>query len=233
MSIPFSFLAVPANALVTGLAHLIQAPFGANAAFPSTAVAIVLCTVLVRLLLVPAGYAQFRADRKRTALLGKVADLRKRHVNNSKRLETELNSLYRDEGGGLALGCLPVLVQIPIYAGLYQVFVSPTIAGKANLLLHQTMFGVPLGAHLFAVSGGQVLVFAALIALLAAIGFTSSRLLRPTTAPPAGLMGQAMKVLPYLTAVFALFLPLAASLYLVTSTAWTVAQTVALRHWAG
>jgi YidC/Oxa1 family membrane protein insertase len=34
-----------------------------------------------------------------------------------------------------------------------------------------------------------------------------------------------------LPAAFAAFLPLAASLYLVTTTAWTVAQTVALRHW--
>jgi YidC/Oxa1 family membrane protein insertase len=122
-----------------------------------------------------------------------------------------------------------MLVQMPVFAALYQLFVSPTVGGGANLLLQQTMFGVPLGAHLFGASGPQVAVFALLLAALAGIGYLSSRVLRPPGAQPHIIL----KVLPYLTTVFAVFVPLAASLYLVTTTAWTVAQTVALRHWLG
>ncbi|HCU50259.1 MAG TPA: preprotein translocase YidC [Micromonosporaceae bacterium] len=168
-----------------------------------------------------------------SALIGKVVALRERFGSNKKRLDAELTDLYRAEGGGLARGCLPMLVQMPVFAGLYQLFLSPTIAGKANLLLHQTMFGVPLGTHLFAASGPQFFVFGGLLFLLAAIGFASSRLVRPLGAEPVGAARVAMLVVPYLTVIAAVFVPLAASLYLVTSTAWTVAQTVALRHWAG
>ncbi len=91
------------------------------------------------------------------------------------------------------------------------------------------MFGVPLGAHLLGATGSAALVFALLLAALAAMGYLSSRLLRPPGAQPSLLL----KILPYLTTVFAVFVPLAAGLYLVTTTAWTVAQTVALRHWLG
>ncbi|GIH07652.1 protein translocase component YidC [Rhizocola hellebori] len=217
---PFDFLAVPANYLVAGLASLTHLPVAA---------AIVIATGLVRLVLVPVGVAQHKADKRRNALLAKMAALRERYVNSPKRLETELGDLYRTEGGAMFRGCLPMLVPMPVFAALYQLFVSPTVGGGANLLMQQTMFGVPLGAHLLGATGPQVIVFVLLLVTLAAIGYLSSRLLQAPGAKPHPLL----KILPYLTTVFAIFVPLAASLYLVTTTAWTVAQTVALRHWLG
>ena len=217
---PFDFLAVPANYLVGGLASLVHLPVAA---------AIVIATILVRLVLVPAGIAQHKADQRRNVLMAKMSALKERHVNSPKQLEAELGDLYRSEGGALLRGCLPLLVQMPVFAALYQLFVSPTVGGGANLLLQQTMFGVPLGGHLLGATGSQALVFAMLLAALAAIGYLSSRVLRPPGAQPNLLL----KILPYLTTVFAVFVPLAASLYLVTTTAWTVAQTIVLRHWLG
>jgi YidC/Oxa1 family membrane protein insertase len=219
MSNPFAFLAVPANLLIAGLTHLLTNPFGTAA----TAVAIVAATILVRLLLLPLGYAQHRADQRRNALLRKVAELRERHARRPERLEVELTALYQAEGAGLVRGCLPILAQIPVFAALYQVFVSPTIGGQANVLLQQTLFGVPLGAHLASAGGPHVFVFGAMIGLLALIAYLSTRLLHAK-----GLVAHAV---PYLIPVFATILPLAASLYLVTTTAWTLAQTVLLRHW--
>ncbi len=132
---PFDFLAVPANALVSGLAGLTHLPVAA---------AIVVATIVVRVLLLPVGVAQHRADQRRNALMGKVTQLRERHAGRPGQLEAELADLYRAEGGALARGCLPLLVQMPIFAGLYQLFVSPTVGGSANVLLHETMLGVPL-----------------------------------------------------------------------------------------
>jgi len=219
MSNPFAFLAVPANALITGLAHLLANPFGGAA----TAAAIIAATILVRLTLLPLGYARHRADLRRNALLGKVAELRERHARHPRRLESELTALYQAEGAGLLRGCLPVLLQIPVFAALYQVFVSPTVGGQANVMLQHTLFGVPLGAHIASAAGPQMFVFAAMIGLLACIAYLSTRVLRAK--------GVVAKAVPFLTPAFAAFLPLAASLYLVTTTAWTLAQTVLLRHW--
>jgi YidC/Oxa1 family membrane protein insertase len=225
----FDFIAVPMNHLVLFMSGLAGVPL-----------AIVLATISVRLLLVPAGIAQHRADLKRTALFARIAELQKRLANSPKRLEQEMGELYRAEGGGLARGCLPLLLQMPFFAAMYQLFVSPTVGGQANSLLQQTLFGAPLGGHLSGASGTQLLVFAGLLVLLAAISYASSRLLRitpskqaataPVTPGAPGVQGL-LKVMPYATTVFALFLPLAATLYLVTTTAWTVAQTFALRQW--
>jgi YidC/Oxa1 family membrane protein insertase len=226
VSTPFAPLTDLAYQLVSGLADATTPVFGAA----SAAAAIVLGTVAVRVLLVPVGYAQHRAELRRTALTAKVTALRERHSRNPRKLDAELTELYRAEGGGMLLGCLPMLVQLPVFAALYQLFVSPVVHGHANLLLHQTLFGVPLGAHVLAVTAPQLFVFAGIVLLLVAVGYASARLLRPVAPLPPGAAGVLIRVLPYASAVTALFLPLAASLYLLTTTAWTVAQTLILRQ---
>ncbi len=201
-------LGVPAHALITLLMPIAGA-----------AAAIVLATVLIRIFLTPIGYLQYRADQRRVALFGRVAELQKRHADNQKRLDAELKELYGAEGGSLARGCLPMLVQLPVFASLYQAFLSPTLG------LH-TLLGVPLQAHLFPLDPAHLAVFAGALILLAAIGYAQSRL------PREPLKGVA-RVFPYLSMLSVAFLPLAATLYIVTSTAWTVAQTVAFRHLSG
>ncbi|MGY0235543.1 YidC/Oxa1 family membrane protein insertase [Longispora urticae] len=204
--------------LISTLAAWVATPFGTAA----TAAAIVLGTLAVRLCLLPVAFAQHRADLRRTTVLARLAEVREDR--------DAVAALARAEGGGLLRGCLPMLVQIPVFMGLYQLFVSPSVGGHVNTLLDRTLFGVPLGTHLTAATGHELLVFGTLLALLAAIGYASSRVLRPAGPRPAGVAGVLSRVLPYASVVTALFLPLAASLYLVTTTAWTVAQTVVLRH---
>jgi hypothetical protein len=69
----------------------------------------------------------------------------------------------------------------------------------------------------------QGAVFAGVFALLAGLCWLSARLGRLMTAPgvQAGLLA---RVLPYLTVVFAAFVPLAAGIYLLTSLAWSLAE---------
>ena len=116
------------------------------------------------------------------------------------------------------------------------------------------------GAGLVSAQGA---VFAGLLALLAVIGWLSARLARRfaaagggtgalvpaqpaarrgkqvpggqagTAAPPAGAAAAVAKLAPYVTVVFAAFVPLAAGLYLVTTTAWTLAERILLRRRMG
>lgn len=221
---PFDQLAVLAYHLIFGISGAAEPLFGTA----SAAAAVVLGTVLIRLALVPAAIAQHRAGTRRTALFQRAAALKERQLGPD-RLQAELAELYRAEGGGLLRGFLPMLVQLPVFAALYRLFVSPTVGGATNALLHQTLFGVPLGAHLLGAAVPHLLLFAALAALLLALGFASSRLLRPPGPRPAGLLGALGRVLPYTPAAAVLFLPVAASLFVVTTTAWTLAQTLILR----
>ncbi|MET8158726.1 membrane protein insertase YidC [Sphaerisporangium sp. NPDC005289] len=201
---------------------------GAVGSFTGPVAAIVLCTIAVRLLLLPLSVRQATAHKARLRLAPQVAKLRERFARDPERLVRETSKLYAAEGTSMFAGLLPGLAQAPFFMVVYRVFVSATIAGHANLLLAQSALGVPLGEHFAAAlaSGGlfsaPVLVFAGLFALLAVVAWMTWRRMDDTVAP------RALRLLPFGTIVAAAVLPLAAGLYLLVSTAWTAAERAVL-----
>lgn len=208
--------------LVVELGRLLEPVLAESA----TAAAIVLFTVLVRLALHPLSRAAFR-------------------------------------GATPVAGCLPVLLQLPVFFLMYRAFSS------ADELLAHRLFAAPLGARwtealgeggLF---GAQGLVFLGLFAAIAGVAAWSAVRGRraaasAAAAPPAALTGrgnakaksgagavaelsaeqqQVMRklggVLPLLsfgTLITAAVVPLAAGLYLLTTTAWSVAERAWLQR---
>jgi YidC/Oxa1 family membrane protein insertase len=120
---------------------------------------------------------------------------------------------------------------------MYRLFLSRTIDGRPSGLLSRKLFGTPLGSHWLAGPGplsGQGLVFLGLFAILALVAVLSARSAAPPaasdTASSAGVMTALTRLLPYTTLVIAAFVPLAAGLYLLTTTTWTVAERTLLRR---
>jgi YidC/Oxa1 family membrane protein insertase len=191
------------------------------------AFAIILFTVAVRLLLLPLTLRQAAAVKARLRLAPKVEALRKRFARDPARLLRETSAMYRAEGTSMFAGLLPALAQAPFFLVTYRVFLSATIAGQPNLLLAQSALGVPLGEHFAAaVAGGGLLgapslVFLGLFALLALVAWVISRRM-------GEVQPRVLRLLPFGTVVFAAFVPLAAGLYLLVSTAWTAAERVLL-----
>ena len=204
----------------------------------SAALAIVIVTLLVRAALIPAGISQARAEQMRARLAPRLRELQKRYAKSPERLQRETMQLYRDENASPFAGCLPVLIQAPIVGVLYAIFLHPTIAGHPNELLTQTLFGVPLGSSLAgtiaagAMDAATLAVFAVLVLLIAAVGEATRRLLRPEPAAAAGspIPVALLGVLQFATAVVALFVPLAAGLYLLVTVTWTLGQRLVLRR---
>ncbi|WP_336632663.1 MULTISPECIES: YidC/Oxa1 family membrane protein insertase [unclassified Microbacterium] len=208
----------------------------------AAALAVVLVTLVVRTGLIPAGIAQAKAEQLRSRLAPRLRELQKRHRSHPERLQRETMVLYRAEGASPLAGCLPLLIQAPIVGLLYSVFLHPTIAGHPNELLTQSLFGVPLGTGLVrAVAAGQAepavwLVIGCLVLAIAAVGELTRRMFRIAApelpdAPglprvPTGLLG----LLQFATAVVALFVPLAAGLYLLVTVSWTLGQRLVLRR---
>ncbi|MFC4530994.1 YidC/Oxa1 family membrane protein insertase [Sphaerisporangium dianthi] len=190
--------------------------------------AIVLFTLAVRLLLVPLSLRQAKAHKARLRLAPQVDKLRKRHARDPERLMRETSKLYAAEGTSMFAGLLPGLAQAPFFMVTYRVFVSATIAGHPNLLLAQSALGVPLGDHFAAVLAASgpfsvpVLVFAGLFALLAVVAWVTWRRMDDTVRP------RVLRLLPFGTVLAAAFLPLAAGLYLLVSTAWSAAERTVL-----
>ena len=86
--------------------------------------AIIAVTVLIKLLFYPLSAASYRSMSKMRALQPKIAMLRERYGDDRQKLTQETMALYRRDKINPFGGCLPILVQIPIFIALYWVLVE-------------------------------------------------------------------------------------------------------------
>jgi YidC/Oxa1 family membrane protein insertase len=235
LSIPVIIAYHLVSAVSAGLAPLLG---GAAAA-----AAIVACTAIVRLLVLPLSMSALRGQAAQARLAPRVAELRRRHPGDPGRLQAEVTALYRQEGTSMLAGYLPVLLQAPFFTVLYLMFRSPRIGGTANSLLRHDLLGAPLASHWLTAPGpvsGQGAVFLGVFCALAVIGWLHTRLARrplapaapatPAAAQPAGVARMLAMLAPAITVAMAALVPLAAGLYLVTTTGWTLAEQAVLRR---
>jgi YidC/Oxa1 family membrane protein insertase len=211
-----------AHSLVTVLGSALDPLTGAG-----TAAAIVVFTIAVRLLLSPLSYLQAKGDRRRAALAPRIQELQRHHRNDPARLGAELSALYRAERATPYGGCLIGLLQMPFFFVMYRLFTTATVGSGPNRLLADPLYGVPLSTHLSGALAAGVLsppflAFTALFAVLSVLAWLSTRRLARAQAgaTPSGV-GRALRLAPYGTLVAAAVVPLAAGLYLATTTAWT------------
>lgn len=233
---PLAALLNAAYGALMGLAGILAPVTGAAAA----AAAVVLVTLVVRAALIPVGISQAKAERDRRRLAPKLTALRQRYRNDRERLQRETMKLYSDEKVSPLAGCLPLLIQAPVVGIIYALFLHPMIAGVPNALLDHTLFGVPLGTSLFGalvhgtLDGPALAVLGGIVVLIAVVGELTRRMLRPPQpvddSPLAATMTRLGGVLQFATAVVALFVPLAAGLYLLVTVAWTLGQRLVLRR---
>ncbi|MFI2190847.1 YidC/Oxa1 family membrane protein insertase [Streptomyces sioyaensis] len=225
---------------------------GADALTPlfgtaAMAVTIVLCTLGVRAALHPLARAAARGEKARSALAPELAALQRKHKGDPERLQKEISGLYAKTGSTPLAGCLPTLLQLPVFFVMYHLFST----GGGGLLDH-TLLGAPLGGHWSqaladgGVLGPQGLVYLGLFALIAAVATWNFRRARATMAkapapaaggsgPNAALPGMASmaKVMPLLSfgmLITVAVVPLAAGLYTVTTTIWTACERALLHR---
>ncbi|MGW1555041.1 YidC/Oxa1 family membrane protein insertase [Streptomyces sp. NPDC002144] len=229
--------------VVDQLADLLQPLFGAAAA----AAAIVLFTALVRLLVHPLSRASARGQKARTALQPKIAELRRKHAEDPEKLQKAVLELHTEEKVSPLSGCLPGLLQLPAFFLLYHLFSSPRIGGESNGLLDHRLLAAPLGGRWAdalgsgGVFGAAGLVYLGLFVVVAAVAAFNYRRTKRTMAagsalpvgegeqvPGLGAVTKAMPFLSFATLFTVAVVPLAAALYVVTSTAWSAVERAVL-----
>ena len=229
--------------LVQQLADLLHPLFGATAA----AAAIILFTAFVRLLVHPLSRAAARGQKARTRLQPKIAELRGRHKDDPEKLQKAVMALHAEEKVSPLSGCLPGLFQLPAFFLLYHLFSNTTIGGKANELLGHELFAAPLGGRWAdalgsgGMFGGAGLVYVCLFAFVVVVAtFNYRRTKRmmatnpvmPVTdgqpVPGVGAISRAMPFMSFFTLFTVAVVPLAAALYVVTSSTWAAVERAAL-----
>ena len=91
-----------------------------NTALGNFGLALLAFTLIVKTLFFPLAIKQFRSMAKMKLLSPKMQAVRERHKGDAVAMNTEMMQLYKQEGANPAAGCLPMLVQVPVFWCLYK-----------------------------------------------------------------------------------------------------------------
>ena len=89
--------------------------------FGNFGLAIIAFTIVIRIVMYPLASKSYRSMGKMRQLAPKIQEMRERHGDDRTKLNQEMMTLYKTEKVNPAAGCLPILVQIPIFFALYKV----------------------------------------------------------------------------------------------------------------
>ena len=112
---------LPAYGWFGGISRLLGAIMaGCYAVIPNYGVAIIILTIIVRICLHPLSRKSQTSMHKMQKLQPKISELKERYKNNKRKQSEEQMKLFRDHGVNPMSGCLPMLLQLPIFIALYR-----------------------------------------------------------------------------------------------------------------
>ncbi len=123
-----------------GWAAMIAVPFVHALNFfhrfaPNYGVDIILLTIAIRLLLLPVSLRSQRSMMKMQRLAPQIERLREKYKDDHERLNREMMDLYRRNHVNPLGGCLPTLLQLPIFIGLYEALLNAVELRHAPFIL--------------------------------------------------------------------------------------------------
>ena len=86
---------------------------------PNYGIAIIILTIIIKTLLFPFTHKSFESTSRMQALTPKINELKAKYKDNSTKMNQEMQLLYKKEGVNPLGGCLPMLLQMPIFFALY------------------------------------------------------------------------------------------------------------------
>jgi len=220
--------------LYTGIAYYLVAIHkvtkyagGASSGW-SWALAIVLLTATVRLVLFPLFVKQIRSQRKMTTLQPLIKELQAKHKGDRETLNVEMMKLYKEHGANPVAGCLPLILQMPIFISLFRVLrgFQPRLQAGGGYQFHEfhgitattvkeagraKVFGAPIAGGfnspipllkaLGADQGPVRIVTLTLIILMGVTTFITQKQLMAKNAPTDSSAATQQKVLLYVMPV--------------------------------
>lgn len=165
--------------------------------FGSAGLSVIIFTVLFKTVLLPLTIKSVRSMSSMQELQPKIKDLQKRYAKDRQKLSAETMKLYQEHGVNPASGCLPMLLQIPIFFGLYF----------AIRHLSQSGVGVWGQGFLWLPSLAKADPYKILPILAGAFQFVQTKMARPANQPKAvdpqqQMMNTMMMFMPAMVVLF-------------------------------
>ena len=229
----FDFIAYPMANLILVLYNLMG---------QSTVAAIAVLTLLINLLILPLTLSQQKSTRKMQKFQPQLQKLQKKYANDKEKLAQEQMKLYQEAGINPMAGCLPLLIQMPIWFGLIaairycipttplevfqfsgHIYNLPSLVGI--MPLQSTFLGMDLGLP---PSMAQPLSYA-LPVLVLVTSWLQQKLLTPPSAPDdqsqAAAMNKQMQIMmPFMMMFFTLQYSTGLSIYFIISSVIRIIQ---------
>ncbi|MEE8282286.1 MAG: membrane protein insertase YidC [candidate division NC10 bacterium] len=162
-------------------------------------VAIIIITVLQKVVFYPLTAKSHKSMQAMQMLQPKIQAIKERHKNNPQKVNQETMELYKKHGVNPFGGCLPMVIQIPIFIALYNALASSVELWRApfalwidDLSVADTLFSIPLAGDVFPFRG---------LPLVMGISMFIQQKMSPTGGDP-----RQAKMMLYIMPVFFLFI---------------------------
>ena len=169
---------------------------------------IIVLTILIKLAFFPLSAASYKSMARMRAVAPKLAALKEQHGDDRQKMSQAMMELYKKEKINPLGGCLPILVQMPVFLALYWVLLESVEMRQAPWLLWITDLSIKDPFFLLPIIMGVTMFI--------------QQQLNPT--PPDPMQAKVMKLMPIIFTFFFLWFPAGLVLYWVVNNCLSIAQ---------
>ena len=177
-------------------------------------VAIILLTVLIKLVFFPLSAASYRSMAKMRVMAPKLQKLKEVHGDDRQKLHQAMVELYKTEKINPLGGCLPIVVQIPVFIALYWVLLGSVEMRQAPFMLWIKDLSAQDPYYVLPVLMGISMIIQT----------------RLNPEPPDPVQAKIMKIMPIAFSVFFFFFPAGLVLYWLVNNILSIAQQWAINR---
>ena len=169
---------------------------------------IILLTMLIKGIFFPLSAASYKSMARMRAVAPKLAALKEQHGDDRQKMSQAMMELYKKEKINPLGGCLPILVQMPVFLSLYWVLLESVEMRQAPFMLWITDLSIKDPFFILPIIMGATM-------------FIQQRL-NPT--PPDPMQAKVMKMMPIIFTFFFLWFPAGLVLYWVVNNVLSISQ---------
>ena len=196
---------------------------------PNYGLAIIFLTVLVRLVMYPLTLKSTRSMKKMQMLAPELEEIKKKYGDDQQEMNKRMMELYKERGVNPMGGCFPILLQMPIFIGLYRMLLSAFELRGAPFVFWITDLSEP--DQLFHIEALATVPFLGmfeyvnLLPVLGAAVMLVSQKMMPTSGPAQNPQQKFMMTFMPVFFAFILYkMPSGTNLYILTSTVLGIVQ---------
>jgi YidC/Oxa1 family membrane protein insertase len=194
--------------------------------FSSAGLAIIAFTIIVKTLMLPLTVKAIRSSKAMQDLQPKIRELQKKHGNDRQRISQETMQLYSQYRVNPMAGCFPMLIQIPIFLGLYNAIMTLSTSGAGfwnQGFLWLPGLDVPDPVKILPIAAGL-------------FQFVQTQMMKPanqpkSTDPQQAMMNSVMNIMPLTVVFFGWTFAAGPVLYWATQSVYSVAQQWFITGW--